>query len=434
MPEMRLFWYFFLFFIVFLAINLFINFTFFYLPAFLILINAGLLIIFLAIILIYGIRLAEKNLEVKTDQTAFINILSVLPSGIIVYDRNLKVLLFNKAAENIFNVRADEIIGQQFSPEKVSQPNYRLLIQVLFPSLAPTVVKYEDDSSYLQTMDLSFENPNAELRVITDRFADVNGNAVGFIKIVNDRTRELEILRSKSEFISVAAHQLRTPLSGLNWAMESLAKEATNESQKEIIGTALKTTAYLLKIVNDLLDVSKIEEGRFGYNFEEVDMTAFIETVLEETKELSEEAGIKVYFQKPSGIIKATIDPQKLGMALFNLLDNAIRYNVKNGEVIVGLNTLKDKPYLLISVKDTGIGVTEQEKEKLFTKFFRADNAIKAAPNGSGLGLYIVKNIIRRHGGEVWFESEINRGTTFYFTLPIDPELIPAKEIVYGEE
>ena len=433
MPETRLFWYFVLFSAIFLAVNFFVNFEIIYLPMPLIFINGGLLIFFLIFTFFHSIKLAKKNLEIKTDKAAFVNILSVLPSGIVVYDRNFKILLFNKAAESIFGISVDDVVGQRFSPDRVSQPRYRLLSQVLFPSLAPTVVKYSDGGDYPQKMDLSFENPNIELRIITDKFVDASGSVVGFIKIIIDRTREMEMLRSKSEFISVAAHQLRTPLSGLNWAMETLNKEVNGSAQKEIVETALKTTAYLLKIVNDLLDASKIEEGRFGYNFEEVNIADFIETVMEEIKELSEEAGIKIYFQKPESDIKAIIDPKKLGMALFNLLDNAIRYNVKNGEVFIGLDELKDKPYIRITVKDTGIGIANQGKEKLFTKFFRADNAIKTAPNGSGLGLYIVKNIIKRHGGEVWFESEINRGSTFYFTLPIDSKLIPVKELAYSE-
>lgn len=119
---------------------------------------------------------------------------------------------------------------------------------------------------------------------------------------------------------------------------------------------------------------------------------------------------------------------------MFNLLDNAIRYNIKNGEVILTVERLQDKPFIQVSVKDTGIGIPPESVKKIFNKFFRADNAIKAAPNGSGLGLYIVRNIIRRHGGEIWVESELNRGATFYFTLPIDQKLIPLKEVVYEEE
>ena len=102
--------------------------------------------------------------------------------------------------------------------------------------------------------------------------------------------------------------------------------------------------------------------------------------------------------------------------------------------MVLAVEKLKDKPYLQISVKDTGIGVPPEVTKKIFTKFFRADNAMKIAPNGSGLGLYIVKNIIKRHGGEIWVESELNRGSTFYFIIPLDSSLIPQKEFIYEEE
>ena len=129
-----------------------------------------------------------------------------------------------------------------------------------------------------------------------------------------------------------------------------------------------------------------------------------------------------------------TLDPQKLGVAISNLIDNAVKYNVQNGEVIIGIERLKDKPYVQISVKDTGLGISPEAMSNLFTKFFRAENAVKSVPDGIGLGLYIAKNIIQRHGGEIRAESQVNRGTTFYFTLPTDPKLVPAKEIVYSED
>jgi len=190
-----------------------------------------------------------------------------------------------------------------------------------------------------------------------------------------------------------------------------------------------------LKIVNDLLDASKIEEGRFGYHFENADIGAFLEMVLKEKTALAEEYKVKVYFQraKEESII-CLIDKEKLGYAVSNLIDNAIKYNVKNGEVVVGLGRLKDRPYILISVKDTGIGIPAEQINKLFSKFFRAENAIKIATEGSGLGLFIARNIIRRHGGDIWAESELNRGTTFYFTIPTDPTLVPPREVVYEEE
>ena len=186
-----------------------------------------------------------------------------------------------------------------------------------------------------------------------------------------------------------------------------------NDDQRQLVNSGLESSSYVLKIVNDLLDASQMEEGKFGYSFEKIEISKFIEDIVGKAKELSDMAGIKIYFQKSAEAIEVNIDSQKLGMVLFNLIDNAIRYNVKNGQVIVSVEKQSDKPYVQIEVKDTGIGIPQESLLKLFDKFFRSENAIKLVPNGSGLGLYIARNIIRRHGGEIWAESEINRGSIF---------------------
>ena len=112
--------------------------------------------------------------------------------------------------------------------------------------------------------------------------------------------------------------------------------------------------------------------------------------------------------------------------------DNAVRYNVENGSVTVSVKKLTDKPYVEVRIADTGIGIPPENMEKVFTKFFRAENVLRRETEGSGLGLFITKNIINRHGGTIWAESVIDRGTTFHFTLPTDPKLIPPKEVGIG--
>ncbi len=365
------------------------------------------------------------------------SVMAAVESGVIVYDSDVKILAFNKSAERIFGLRAEEVIGRIFSPGQIKESRFRAIVQAFFPSLAPLVIKRSEPGVYPQTIDISLDSPKAELRIITNKITDDKDKVGGFVKIITDRTRETEILKSKNEFIAVAAHQLRTPLTAVSWIFESLSKESLNENQRQLVNSGLESSAFVLKIVNDLLDISKIEEGRFGYDFKSVNLIDFIEKILiePEIKETADKAGVKIYFNRPpESSIEINIDEQKLAMAIFNLIDNAVRYNVKNGEVIVGIERLKDKPYVQISVKDTGIGILREDINKLFGKFFRAENAIKAVTGGSGLGLYIVRNIVRRHGGEIWVESEINRGSTFYFTLPVDKKLIPQKEIVYGEE
>lgn len=388
-----------------------------------------------AIILVNNLRLARSNLDIKIERNELMSIISNLTDGIIAYNPNFRILIFNRAAEQIFNLKAQEIIGQYFTPERAQEPHLKLLSQVIFPSLAPVVMRQSEAGIYPQIIDLFFDEPKMQLRVATDRIIDSSGQLLGFVKIVHDRSREIELIRSKTEFIAVASHQLRTPLTGLHWALESLAKQNLEASQKELVDTGLEASSKLLKIVNDLLDVSKIEEGRFGYQFENLNIISFIEEIIEGTKDFAKHFNVKIYFQKstePSIVL--SIDPQKLSMVISNLIDNAIRYNVPNGEVIVAVERIKNQPYVKISVKDTGVGIPADQINKLFTKFFRAENVVKFATEGSGLGLYIAKNIIKRHGGEIWVESEINRGSTFYFTLPTDPKLVPPKEIVYGEE
>lgn len=429
LPEMRLFWILLPLILIILAI-VFLN-----APQIWFLASVVIFIILLFVVFFNNLRLARSNLEIKLERNEMNSIISNLDVGVIAYDPNFKILVFNKAAETIFNLRAEEVIDEIFDLGQTRGSRFRLLAQVIYPSLAPTVVKQSEPGIYPQISDFSFEEPDLELRVTTNKIIDVAGHLLGFVKLVHDRTREVALLRSKSEFITIAAHQLRTPSTAVHWALESLSKESLTPEQKEMVSSALGATANLLKIINDLLDVSKIEEGRFGYQFENVNIVDFVEEVLGELMPAAKQVGINLYFQKPDEpSIVTSVDPQKIKMVLSNLIDNAIKYNVPNGEIRVKIERLQKEPYAQISVRDTGIGIPAEQINKLFTKFFRAENVVKAAPDGLGLGLYIVRNIIKRHGGEIWAESELNRGTTFYFTLPTDPKLIPPKEMVYGEE
>ncbi len=429
LPEMRLFW----FFIPFLLALLIIDSI--YLPQILVFAVSAILLVLGAIILVNNLRLARSNLEVKIERNELKSIIANLKDGIIAYDPNFKILIFNRAAEEIFSLKFEEVLGKYFAPETAREPKFKLLSQAIFPSLAPLVVRRSEPGQYPQIIDISFNESDMNLRVATDKIADSSGQLLGFVKIVRDRTREIKLLKSKSEFIATASHQLRTPATATHWAIEELSKQKMSEEQKPIIETALGAVTKLMKTINDMLDVSKIEEGEFGYQFDNVEFITFIEDIIRDMEPLAKQFNVKIYFEKPTEqSIALSIDRQKISMVISNLIDNAVKYNVANGEVVVKIERLKDEPYLEISVKDTGVGVPEEDIKKLFTKFFRSVNAVKFATEGSGLGLYIAKNIINRHGGKIWAESEINRGSVFHFTLPTDPKLIPSKEVIYGEE
>ena len=420
-------------FISLLLVVLFIDYMFIEAPLwrvviFIILLSIGFLVFF------SNLRAARYSLTINLEKNRLNSIISSIGDGLIVYSPDFKITVFNKAAEEIFNLRRADAIGYIVAVDSIKDEQYKILTQVIYPSLAPAVVRRSEQGIYPQVIDISFEDPRLELRVSTNRLVDESGAVFGFLKVVQDRTREAELLKSKSDFITVAAHQLRTPLTAVGWAFEGLMTEGLPESEQEIVKMGSAAATNLLKIVEDLLRVSKMEEGRFGYNFQNFDLVNFLSSLLSQAEIVAKQYGVTVYFD-PGQETSINIygDPTNLGTAISNLLDNAIKYNTANGQVTVSLGRVKDKSYVQVSVKDTGLGISPEDIKQLFGKFFRSSSALTKETSGSGLGLYITRNIIRRHGGEIKVESELNRGTTISFTLPTDPSLVPQREITAGE-
>ncbi|MBU4348558.1 PAS domain-containing protein [Patescibacteria group bacterium] len=429
-PEMRTLWVF----VLLVMFVLFVNFMFvqvflWRILSFIALLSIGFLVFF------NNLRTARFSLKLKLEKSRLDSIISSIGDGLLVYDLNFKILVFNKAAEEIFNLKQSEAIGEVITVEDLKNNKFKTLTQVIYPSLAPAVIKRtEKNIAHLQVMDISFDDPQLELRISSSRLVDESGKTFGFLKIIRDRTREIGLLKSKSDFITIAAHQLRTPLAAVGWVFETLRAENLNENQQDTVRIGTEASANLSKVVEDLLSVSKIEDGKFGYNFQNFDLIKFLASLLSQAEAIAKQYNVNVYFEP--GEEKSLMvygDPTKLSMAVSNLIDNAVKYNVPNGQVIVGLKKIKDKSCVEISIKDTGVGIPEQDLKKIFSKFFRASNVMTKETTGSGLGLYIARNIIKRHGGEMRIESKINRGTTSYFTLPTDPSLVPQKEIIYGE-
>jgi two-component system sensor histidine kinase ResE len=396
-------------------------------------ISAASAIVVASIVFLTSYSVSSLNRQVKIEQGELKNIIQSLTDAIVGYDSNFKVLYFNPAAEKLFGLPVSEVVGKSIQPQDAVRPQLKRLVQVVFPSLAPVMIPRSAPGVYPQVLDLAFSDPPLELRCTT---APISGgiSVLGFVKIIRDRTHEITLLRSKDEFITIASHQLRTPMTEITWALEGLASaDGLPPDQKSIASQALTAARSLGRVTEDLLNIAKIEEGHFGYHFEQVEPVSFTEKVLESTMPLISQAGLSLYFDKPKEPVPAvTADPNKLMLAFANLLENAIRYNTKNGEIVVKVEKLADAPFVRVSVRDSGIGIASDEINKLFTKFFRGENALKYQTRGSGLGLYIAKNIIRAHGGQIGASSELNRGSTFYFTLPTDPALVPVREIPSG--
>ncbi len=202
------------------------------------------------------------------------------------------------------------------------------------------------------------------------------------------------------------------------------------EEQSKVAEQTYRVAERLVDTVDDLLDISKLEEGKFGYSMAKGDIAALVQSVMETYTQSAEQHGVKLLFFPPSrNIPQLTFDASKITLVLQNLIDNAIKYNVQNGEARVRVELMLDKPYVKISVEDTGIGVPQDDLNRLFTKFYRSEETLKKETAGSGLGLYISKNIVKRHGGDIWATSTQGRGSVFSFALPTDESLIPPTEM-----
>lgn len=247
-----------------------------------------------------------------------------------------------------------------------------------------------------------------------------------FINIkINRNEVNTQTLKAKDNFIVAAVHRLRTPLAAINWTFQSLDKEKLSIDSKGLVVTGLAASAQLVKIVDDLLDIIKIEEEKFDYKFKKIDLIKFIQDTLKQIELISKKYDVDISLELPKEkTIDAIADSEKLSLVMINLLENAIKYNNRKGKVVISIERLIGKAFVQVNIADTGVGIPEEKMNNLFAKFIRGENVIEKETEGSGLGLYIAKEIISRHGGQIWAESALNKGTTFHFTLPTNKRLV----------
>jgi signal transduction histidine kinase len=179
----------------------------------------------------------------------------------------------------------------------------------------------------------------------------------------------------------------------------------------------------MVRMVDDLLNVARIEDNRFGYMFKEGDMSSAVSDVVDELRIMAEKGDIDLLFEKPSNLETFVFDYAKIQLACHNLIGNAIKYTQSGGTVHVSL--VQEGEEVVIAVRDTGVGIPKEQIDKMFTKFFRAENAVRLQVGGSGLGLFIVKNIVGRHGGSITVQSVEGKGSTFTMRIPITHEPPP---------
>jgi signal transduction histidine kinase len=232
--------------------------------------------------------------------------------------------------------------------------------------------------------------------------------------------RLAEASRMKSEFINIVSHQLRSPLTNIKWTFEVMASEEFKvpaEKQEEYFVNVKENIARMVELIDDLLIVSKIEQGSFSVAKIEISLEDLIGDLVERYKVFAEASRIKLNFYSQENLPKVLADPSLLKIVTENLIDNAIRYTKGGG--VVEIKLIKEKDKVLFAIKDSGVGIPQKEQKYIFQKFFRAENISKERTRGSGLGLYVCKSILDKLGGQIWFKSQLGKGTTFYFRLPI---------------
>ncbi|MFA5052428.1 MAG: HAMP domain-containing sensor histidine kinase [Patescibacteria group bacterium] len=296
----------------------------------------------------------------------------------------------------------------------LEQPLYLNQIYIFIMSL--TMICLMGISSYrsgyvvrsLQTVELELLKANQELARLNKIYSQVN-------------RRLKEVDQMKTEFISVASHQMRTPLSATKWVLRMILDGdmgPLNPQQEDLLNKGYQTNERMIQLINDLLNVSRIEEGRFQYRFVHTSLGELIENVVQEMFNTIKKKDIRFEYKKPAHPLpRVYIDAQKIRLVIQNLIDNAVKYTPQGGHVTVATKT--DPRQIIFSVADSGVGIPAREQGRIFSKFFRADNVIRMQTDGSGLGLFIVKNIVENHHGAVWFDSVEGKGSTFYFSLPL---------------
>ena len=360
----------------------------------------------------------EEKAKLSFEKDKVNAILYSIGDGVFVVDKNLKILVFNDVAANISGYSREEAMGKKYDKilnfvfEDDNKVNDAFLKQAMktgmIKEMANHTVLVRKDGKKVPVADSA-----APLK-------DKDGQVIGCVVVFRDVTKERQIDQAKSEFVSLASHQLRTPLSTIRWYLELLLTGEAGKltpDQRQYLQEAFDSNKRLIDLVNGLLNVSRIDLGTFMVSPGKVDIIMVAEDVLKDLKPEIDSKEMKITKEFSPDIPVMNLDPKLTSIILQNLLTNAVKYTPSRGQISLTIG--KDEKNIKIAVKDNGYGIPKAQQDKIFNKLFRADNIRKKDTEGTGLGLYVVKAIVEQNGGKIWFESEENKGTTFFVELPI---------------
>lgn len=333
---------------------------------------------------------------------------------IIITDPDAKVIYTNRAAEELTGFSKEEILGQnpRLWGKQMSLEYYKKLWKTIKVDKKPFIGEIINKNK-------KGERYEAALRI--SPVLNKKGDVIFFVGLERDITAQKKAERSKTEFVSLASHQLQTPLTSVRWNAELILD--SNEKNHNLTPKQLEyakdlynSTVRTIELVNSLLNVSRIELGTINVDPEPTDIKSICISCSGEIQKEAFNKNIKIETFYDPDLPLINVDPIFFRMILSNLLSNAVKYTNPGGSV--KLEAIKEEKSIIIKISDTGVGIPKKQQSKIYTKFFRADNA-QILSEGSGLGLYIVKSVLERTGGKIWFESEEDKGTTFFIELPL---------------
>lgn len=358
-----------------------------------------------------GAMLKQQQVEAAKSQA----ILEGVADGVLFADASGKVVLFNPAAERILEIPRQQAMGRSI----------REMLGLYGVEGRRWLEALEDWAAH--PADRTPEDFVAERLQLGERVISVHASPVirgteylGTVSVFRDITAEVEADRAKSEFISTVSHELRTPMTSIKGYADLLMLGMAgplDEQQKHFIGIIRNNAERMVALVNDLLDISRIESGRMRLELQTVLIPEVVAQVVGTLQGRAQNKGLTLEVQVPRDLPPVWGDVNRVAQILTNLISNAIQYTPPGGKVTISAHPNGDM--MEISVADTGIGISKENQQKIFDRFFRADDPLVQETPGTGLGLPITASLVQMHGGQIWVESELGEGSTFTFTLPL---------------
>lgn len=388
-------------------------------------IKLGLLLIFilntLVILSFFYLEKTEK-LEKKIDIFAKLKeILDLINTPICLYDDKMKIVYFNKPFERFTNLSQENLSNLQIGTWILNNKIYQNLSLVFFPVLIASSVKMKEEDGG-EVVEINFKD-EIVFDLISSKL-EVNKQLFN-LKIIIDKTLIFKEIKEKSEFLNLLAHHLRTPLNQAKWGLESLLKESNiSEENKNLLSILFKTVSRAIILAESVIWLNRVEAGSLKLSVEINDIEDILKSSLDLLEMEIQARNLNVKMILDENVKKFPFDNKILFLALYPLIENAILYNKPNGEIKIEVEKIEDRPYVRITIEDTGFGFSEKDFKHLFEKYYRSKIAKEINPAGTGIGLYLARNLINIHKGKISIDSQENKGTKITIELPRQKELI----------